>query len=563
MGISYFANLDMWAALFGPLLATALFPTINRRDAEPESAEPLFSSFMDHLPGCAWIKTAADGRYVYLNRAVRELYSFKVDCLGKTDAELFGPEMAAVFCESDRRVVKTAASVEAVEPIVIKGGQRFFLVSKFPIFDEAGTVVMIAGTGMDITEHRRVEEELRESERFRHAIIESEPECIKLVKLAEQTLRESEERYRELFENAKDATYVHDLEGRYISVNRAAEKLSGYKREEILGKTFIPMVPPEQVHNLRWQLCRKLANEGETSYESEVIRKDGRRVAVEINSHLIYENGVPVGVQGTARDITQRKAAEEKLKASSEQLRALSARLQSAREEEGTRISREIHDELGSVLTSLRWDLEGAAKVLAQPVESCQIQGLRDKVESLIKLADTAITSIRRIASELRPSVLDDLGLVAAIEWQAQQFQTRTGILCHYESALENLSLDREQSTAVFRILQEALTNVLRHAQATRVRIKLNRASDHFTLSVSDNGIGMAEIGKSEQQLGILGMRERAHLIGGKVEIKPGKNQGTLVMVRVPLEGSKLAWQGTLDQLDADQASRSSVLFEE
>ena len=157
-----------------------------------------------------------------------------------------------------------------------------------------------------------------------------------------------------------------------------------------------------------------------------------------------------------------------------------------------------------------------------------------------MKLADTAISAIRRIASELRPSVLDDLGLVAAIEWQAQQFQARTGIVCHCDCSLEKVELTEEQSTAVFRIFQEALTNVLRHAQATKVDIKINKEHGYFALSVSDNGKGITESEKSEQQsLGILGMRERAHLIGGEIDIKGVERKGTVVIVRVPISGQE------------------------
>jgi two-component system sensor histidine kinase UhpB len=353
---------------------------------------------------------------------------------------------------------------------------------------------------------------------------------------ASAELRESEERYRELFENAKDATYVHDLGGRYTSVNRAAEKLTGYTRAELLGKHFVQFVPPEQVAKISEHLCRKLADYGETTYESAVLTRDGRRVAVEVSSHLIFESGRAVAVQGAARDISERKAAEEKFKAYSEQLRALSARLQSAREQEGTRIAREIHDELGSALTSLKWDLEEMDKMISAGSGHSELAALREKLHSPMKLADMAISAIRRIASELRPSILDDLGLVPAIEWQAQQFQERTGIICDCDCFLEKVELSEEQATAVFRILQEALTNVLRHAQATRVKIKIKIENGHFALSVSDNGKGITESEKSEQHsLGILGMRERAHLISGEIDINSVQEQGTVILVQVPL----------------------------
>jgi signal transduction histidine kinase len=159
-----------------------------------------------------------------------------------------------------------------------------------------------------------------------------------------------------------------------------------------------------------------------------------------------------------------------------------------------------------------------------------------EKVRALIKLIDMSVSTLRRIASELRPSILDDLGLVAAIEWQAQQFQGRTGIVCVCDCVLDKVELTEEQSTAVFRILQEALTNVLRHAQATKVDIKTDKENGYFVVSVSDNGKGMTESKKSEQQsLGILGMRERAHLVGGEVSITSAQGRGTVVTVRVPI----------------------------
>ncbi len=409
-----------------------------------------------------------------------------------------------------KRLLENEGAVRGFEHEVFrKDGTRMWTsVNARTVRDKDGVIQYYEGTAQDITDRKR----------------------------AEAALRESEERYRELFENAKDATYVHDLSGKYTSVNRATEKLSGYTRDEILGKSFFHFVPPEQIPKISEHLCRKLADEGETSYEAEIITKDGRRVAIEVNSHLIFENGAAVAVQGTARDITERKAAEEKLKATSEQLRALSARLQSAREEEGTRIAREIHDELGSVLTSLKWDLEVTDRILASPMAPSQLEALRERLRALMNLSDLAIGAIRRISSELRPSVLDDLGLPAAIEWQAQQFQARTGIVCYCDCSLENVDLSEEQATAVFRILQEALTNVLRHAQATTVDIKINKEQSYFSLSIGDNGKGITESEKAGQKsLGILGMRERAHLIGGEIDIRGDDGKGTVVIVRVPL----------------------------
>jgi signal transduction histidine kinase len=253
------------------------------------------------------------------------------------------------------------------------------------------------------------------------------------------------------------------------------------------------------------------------------------------------ESGKIAKWYGVSTDIDDRKRVEEQLRVTSERLRALSARLQSAREEEGTRIAREIHDELGSMLTGLKWDIEEVSRTLSIPIDQSQLAVMQEKLRALIKLSDTTVNTLRRIASELRPSVLDDLGLAPAIEWQAQQFQARTGIVCHCELSQENIKLNAEQSTAVFRIFQETLTNVLRHARATRVDVSIKAHGGFFVLSVKDNGIGISQSEKSEQHsLGLLGMRERAHLIGGELSITSSQGQGTVVNLRVPVAGREI-----------------------
>jgi signal transduction histidine kinase len=227
-----------------------------------------------------------------------------------------------------------------------------------------------------------------------------------------------------------------------------------------------------------------------------------------------------------ANDVTQRNRAEEAL-------RALSAKLRSAREEEGTRIAREIHDELGGALTGIKWDLERINSMLNA---STNFSDVHKRIDSMTTTIETTINTVRRIASELRPGVLDDLGLVAAIEWQVEQFQARTGIKCHWTSTANEVELDREKATAVFRILQEILTNVLRHAQATNLYVKLSRTRHDFELEVKDDGRGITESQRmNSRSLGLLGMKERALLVGGEVRITGKEGQGTTVLVRVPL----------------------------
>lgn len=233
------------------------------------------------------------------------------------------------------------------------------------------------------------------------------------------------------------------------------------------------------------------------------------------------------------KQVADRREAERRLLEANEQLRALSLQIQSAREEERGRIAREVHDELGSELTGLRWDLEELEK-LCLPPRPTQRRDVKLKIAAMLSRVDCTIRVVRRIASELRPIILDDLGLLEAMEYQAEQFQSRSGIRCTYERAVSRIDLTKERSTAIFRICQEALTNVLRHARATDVRIAIFMDEGDLVFKIADNGRGIGENQKSSPgSLGVLGMQERARLAGASVDIQGVENEGTTVTVRV------------------------------
>lgn len=232
-----------------------------------------------------------------------------------------------------------------------------------------------------------------------------------------------------------------------------------------------------------------------------------------------------------AREIADRKRTEDEFRRSTDQLRELSARLQSVREEERTHIARVIHDELGQTLTGLKMDVAWLQRHLDR-----QQPALLEKTQAMSDLIDTTIQTVRRISSELRPGILDDLGLVATIEWQLQEFQTRSGIQGKLISALEEATLDADGATAAFRIFQEILTNVARHAQATQVEVTLEESASFLTLQVQDNGRGMTESEiHSPKSIGLLGMQERARLRAGEVQFQATPGKGTTVTVRLPL----------------------------
>ncbi len=247
-------------------------------------------------------------------------------------------------------------------------------------------------------------------------------------------------------------------------------------------------------------------------------------------------------VERALRETEQRNEsedAEEKFRRSHAQLRALTGHLQFVREEERTRISREVHDELGQALTSLKLDLSWLSGKLAGN------RILQKKIRAMSAQASETILAVRRIATELRPGVLDSLGLAAAIEWQAADFQERTGIRCTVKIAVREAIWDREFSTVCFRIFQETLTNIIRHAEATRVLVRMTQAGSELTLTVGDNGRGISEKEVSDaRSIGLAGMRERVAQVGGVVLIVGQPKRGTTVTMRVPIQEAMASERG-------------------
>jgi PAS domain S-box-containing protein len=283
------------------------------------------------------------------------------------------------------------------------------------------------------------------------------------------------------------------------------------------------------------EIISRLLRKKQTVFEIDIISKDRRIVPFEFNANFVSEGNQRTVILA-GRDITGRKRAEEKLTNSREQLRNLASRLQAIREEERKMIAREIHDELGQLLTVLKIQIALIAGKL--PKDNSDIE---NKIQSAVLFIDKAVNSVQKITEKLRPGILDELGLIPAIEWQAQEFQERTGITCYCSTIKENLKLEPEQSTALFRILQEALTNVARHSLAKKVSIYLKKENDSLTLEITDNGIGIrdAQI-RNPKSFGLMGIKERAMVFGGNVTIRGVQNQGTNLKIEMPIRQYKL-----------------------
>jgi signal transduction histidine kinase len=307
---------------------------------------------------------------------------------------------------------------------------------------------------------------------------------------------------------------------------------SRWKKYEYLIAAFIAvMVVGVTLYGQ--QLARSVAAaQRESQRAEEALRRahDELEIRVQARTAELAETN-----HALRAEITERQRVEEQLKSSREQLRNLAARLQAVREEERTRIARDLHDQLGQALTGLKMDLSWLGHKVADVSNGTLRPLLVGKLQSMSTLIDSNIQWVRKIATELRPGVLDDLGLMAAIEWLAQEFQTRTGIHCQVTVPAEDIPLDQDRSTAVFRICQEILTNVARHANAASVTMSLTESAGHLLLEVRDDGRGITEQETAgPNSLGLLGMRERALLLGGEVIIKGMAGQGTTVAVWIP-----------------------------
>jgi PAS domain S-box-containing protein len=345
----------------------------------------------------------------------------------------------------------------------------------------------------------------------------------------------------ELFEEAPQAVALMNGDHSVVRVNKEFTRMFGYSQAEAIGRRLRDLIVPEEAREETRKYAEMARQGRRVDAEGIRLRKDGSSLNVSVVHLPVSLPGGQLAVYEIDRDITESKRAKAKIQATTEQLRALSARLESAREEEGTRIARELHDELGSTLTALKCDIEVFARALSDGESLPQRSSLQEKIEGMTRLTDSTINAVRRISSELRPVVLDDLGLIAAISWQARQFEKRTGIICVWRCPLENLDLTAAQSTGLYRVLQEALTNVLRHSQATRVETTIGQETGEIVLTISDNGRGITEDQTlSQLSLGLLGMQERVHVIGGEIDIAGIEGKGTTITVRVPLSDERL-----------------------
>jgi two-component system sensor histidine kinase UhpB len=360
-------------------------------------------------------------------------------------------------------------------------------------------------------------------------------------RLAQEASRLSQERFEAVARATTEAIWDWNLDTNSVWWSEGIYKLFGYRPEDVSNHVawWLDRLHPEDMDRVMRAIRREIDSGGRTwTGHYRFRRRDGGYATVLDHGYILHSaDGQPVRVVGGIRDISARRKAEEALKNSRLRLRALSARLQSAREEERASVAREIHDELGQLLTAIKLNLDWLERKIGEREHDRSLNPLLDRVVESGEMIESAILSVQRISTDLRPGLLDHLGLAAALRQEAHRFEKRTGIACALQLPPEPLALPREAATAIFRIFQEALTNVARHAQATEVRVALEADPKQVFLRVEDNGRGIRpEAVADSRSLGLLGMQERATVLGGELGIEPIPPHGSRVTLRLPRE---------------------------
>jgi signal transduction histidine kinase len=397
------------------------------------------------------------------------------------------------------------------------GKDRWIVEQARPRSHEDGSFAGYVGLCLDITARKRTEEALRETEEWLSLAQSAGGIGLWDWDIVNNTSKCSDQQFR-----------LYGLEPR-----------SPFRYED-----WESLLHPDDRGSQRTIHDSILAGEDEYRSEFRCVWPDGSihwlcnraKIYRDASGRAVRALGANIDISGFKEAEERRNRAEKELLASREQLRQLAAHLESAREQERIRIAREIHDELGQILTVLKMDLE-AIEARYRASVSRPLKDITRRTKSMLANLDLSIDTVRRVSTELRPGVLDHLGIAAALEWQLQEFASRTGIRCRSIGIPEHLPLDAAQSTAVFRIFQEILTNVARHADATCVKVEVESDAAAMTLRVTDNGRGFDPLRLTHPDaLGVLGMRERALLLGGDIDFQSRSGVGTEAILRIPLD---------------------------
>lgn len=482
--------------MIGSMIDMTPIYTVQRKI---EESEMRLRTILDTDPEC--IKLMDENACLLdINRAGLQMVEAQsIDLLiGKPVLPLVDEKQQKDFLKLVKDAFKGKSGAIEFEMVTTKGNRRWCEISVVPFLNTGKKVISALGVTRDITERKQ----------------------------AETAVRISEEKYRTLVEQAADSIALYNAEGILLDTNTSASRLLGYSREEFGQMRLSDVLLPEEIVKNPVQFDVLSAGISTVKIR-RMRRKDGSVVITEVRSQQLPDGRF----LSVIRDMTDRIKAEEELKASYNAVRSLTAHLQNIREEERTNIAREIHDELGQQLTVLKMDVAWLNKRFQGPDEK-----VNQRLKDLLTMLDETVQSVRRISSQLRPSLLDDLGLTAAIEWQLGEFEKRAGIKAVFDAPHDEVRIPDASKTALFRIFQESLTNVARHSGARNLAVSLKVADKSLVMTISDDGTGFDPQKVSEKRtLGILGMKERTEMIGGTYEINSKPGTGTTVSVSVPV----------------------------
>lgn len=481
--------------------------SLQAAQRELQQKQALLRSLIDSIPDLIFFKDR-ESRYLGFNKAFAAYCnSSEAQMIGKTDYEFAPREVAEFYRQKDREMLASGQSRNNDEWIIYPDGRKVLLdTRKTPLFGASGEIIGVIGVSRDITLRRQMEEDLQR--------------------------REWE--FRTLAEHSPDMIARYDRGCRHIYVNPAYARNTGIFIERIRDASL------EQVWG-RLLPCgefRARVEQVVASGQSDRMLLEWGRPGGQITSHRMQmiaehdEAGAVSGVLLIGHDITELKATERRLEKSRAQLRGMTRRREDAREEERKRIAREIHDELGQLLSVLRLNVTTLDYRFGEDNAE-----LRLKAQKMVGTVDSAINVVRNLTARLRPAALS-AGIVSALEWQVQEFGDHTELECQLHLPEGDIQLDEERATAVFRIAQESLTNILRHAEANRATISLRSLDNICELEVSDDGNGFDPNQVAGQSsFGIIGMRERALMLGGSLQIDSAIGQGTVLKLRIPIDG--------------------------
>ncbi|MBA3581563.1 MAG: PAS domain S-box protein [Gammaproteobacteria bacterium] len=497
-------DIDMLRAIasyFGTVIESKM------AEAALRSSEARYRYLVDTARDLIW-STDTEGRWRFLNPAASEIFGYSLnDMLGRSVLD-FIPSSHHYLGKKLLRELATGQQIGQHELFFKRADNKIItlIFNAIPSYTEQGDLTHFTGTATDITP----------------------------LKNTEQALRESEQRFQIVARATNDAIWDWDLITNQVWMNTGAELMFGYSSEEIgpVAKWWLDNTHPVDKKRILDDI-HQLTQRGHNFWSAEYRFRygNGSYAIVFDRGYIIYDdNKKAIRMIGSMQDITEQKRNEKHLRDSRERLRNLATRLQQVREEEREMIARELHDEFAQILTALKLDLQWIQKRI--PAEQTT---LLERTDAMGEMIESTMERVWRVATELRPKLLDDLGLSAAIKWQLQQFSERTG--CDYSSHvdIDEAGLERGIQLAVFRIFQESLTNIVRHAHANNVFVRLTLVADEVTLEIQDNGKGISEEKIYHvESLGLIGMRERAGVFGGRVIIQPLADRGTQITLQIP-----------------------------